>query len=154
MPYNKNKLSSVIRKSLPERALDFSLTKSQTERINTIAGVVLAVVAAAGVVVLSAVAPNIFTVLKPLFAKKRLRFKKEKYRSVSQSFYYLKKSGLIKIRPTKKDFKIFITNLGRQKMTKLNLNTLTIQRHARWDGKWWQVPRISLLRITGGEPIC
>ena len=106
MPYNKNGLSSVVRESLPQAGAGFSLTKAQMEKLDTVAGVVLAVVAVAGVVALSAAAPNIFTVLKPLFAKKRLRFDKQKQRSVSQSFYYLKRSGLINIKPSKSDFKI------------------------------------------------
>jgi hypothetical protein len=139
MRYYKNTFSAVINETLPQAKEPF-LSPKQLDSLKTVSGVIVSIIAAAGIVALSAVAPNIFVALNSFFPRHSPGYsEKEKRRKIIKSFYYLKKSGLIKIKPTGRDYKVFLTALGRKRVQKLNFDTLRIPKTKIWDGKWWQV---------------
>jgi len=65
--------------------------------------------------------------------------KKQRDRKLAKTFYYMKRSGYVIMKPTRGDFKIFLTHLGRKRYQKLNFQTLQIQKPKKWDHRWWQV---------------
>lgn len=108
--------------------------------------ITLAVIAVAGAATLAVVAPHILFALigvsgGPLPRRGRLsqHTKREKDIKVAQAFYYLKRSGKIKMRWNGQDFKIMLTKLGRDRLRHLELATLFVRKPKKWDGKWWQV---------------
>lgn len=135
------KTRTVIRKSVPKEIPPL-LNPLQVEKLKTASGVVLVLVGVAGAVLLSAAAPNAFIAIEKLFDKKQ-RFRhfshKEKEQKVIRSFYYLKKHGYIRMKPTREDIKIYLTKLGRKKLQKMNLENLTIWKPKEWNKKWWAV---------------
>lgn len=136
-----NKIGTVIRQSLPLEKKPL-LTAEQIEKLKTAGGIALGIIGVAGIIALSAVAPNMFYAFDKLFSKKYRGHKftrKEKERKIAKTFYYLKESGYIRMRPSGKDFKIFLTKLGKGKLKKMNLETLIVKKPSSWDGKWWQV---------------
>lgn len=134
------KIGTVIRKSTPlEKQPRF--TEKQVEKFKTVSTVVLGIVGVAGAIALSAVAPNIFVAIDKLFLQKRphRKFsKKEKDLKVAQTFYYMKRSGQIKMKLKGNDFVIALTKLGKRRLKKLQFETLRILPQKSWDGKWWQ----------------
>lgn len=135
------KTRSIIRKSVPKEIPPL-LTPEQVEKLKAASGVALVLVGVAGAILLSAVAPNAFVAINKLFLKKS-RYRKlshgEKEQKVIRSFYYLKKHGYIRMKPTREDVKIFLTKLGRRKLQKMNLENLTVTRPGKWDNKWWVI---------------
>lgn len=135
------KIGAVIRKATPaEKPSRF--TPEQIEKLKSAGNVALAILLGSGVVALSAVAPNMFIAIEKLFLSKypnRHLSKKEKDIKMSQAFYYLKRSGYIIMRPTARDFKIYVTKLGKRKWKKLEIETLTIPHPRSWNGTWWLV---------------
>lgn len=135
------KIVEVIRESTPQEKIS-KVSPEQIQKLKTISAVALAIVGVAGVVTLSAIAPNIFIAIERLFLEKsssRKLSKREKDQKVAKTFYYLKRSGLIKMKPTGQDFLIFLTRFGKKRMEKLNIDTLIVPEPKFWDGKWWQV---------------
>jgi len=131
----------VIRTSLPKEPEPL-LTAEQIEKLKTVGEITLGIVGIAGIIMLSAIAPNMLYAFDKLFSKKypnRKFTRKEKLRKITRTFYYLKDHGYIRMRPDGQDFKIFLTRLGRRKLKKLNFDTLIIKEPKRWDGRWWQV---------------
>ena len=130
----------MIRRSLPKDAKPF-LTPEQMEKLKTAGAVTLAVIAGAGILTLSAVVPNAFIAIDKLFFKKGRgnMSRKEREQKVVRAFYYLKKHGLILMRPTKEDVKIFLTGAGRRRLKKFNIENLVIPKPAKWNKKWWLV---------------
>lgn len=137
------KIGSVIRSSTPsERERRPRLTPQQIEKLKTLSNIALAVIAGVGIIALSAIAPNIFVAVDKIFSEKypnRKFSKREKDIKVSQTFYYMKRSGFIRMKPIGSDFKIFLTKLGKKRLGKLNFENMVIKRPSSWDGKWWQV---------------
>lgn len=141
MKYIKAQIRSIIRQVVPaDKPPRF--TPEQVEKIKTAAGMALVIIGVAGVVTLAAVAPGVLSVLsRTLYRNSRNRrfSKKEKVTKLTRTFYYLKNQGYIKMKPTGKDFKIFLTNLGKRKLKKLQFEHLTVPKPKSWDGKWWQI---------------
>lgn len=136
------KIGAIIRKSLPlEKKPRF--TEEQIERFKSASAVALALIGVAGVVLLSAVAPNIFIAIDKLFLKKRYphhKFsKREKDRKLADIFYYMKRSGQIKMKLTGKDILVSLSKRGWRRLEKLNFEAIQIPRPKIWDGNWWQV---------------
>lgn len=135
------KIGAVIRESLPAEKRP-RLTPEQIEKLKTAGAIALVIVGLAGVIVLSAAAPNIFYALGKIFEKKypnRKLTRQEKETKIAQAFYYLKKSRYITMRPTGKDFKLFLTEIGKKRLGRLSFDTMVIKKPRAWDGKWWQV---------------
>ena len=76
----------------------------------------------------------------PFFLKNLLRgFKKwGKYpkRKLSDTFYRLKKEGLIEIRKENHQIYIALTEKGRKKAGWMQIDSLKIKKPKKWDGKW------------------
>ncbi|MBI4050799.1 MAG: hypothetical protein HY396_02390 [Candidatus Doudnabacteria bacterium] len=135
------RIARVIKSALPPEMPPL-LNERQIEKLKTISSAILAVLSVAGAVTLSAVAPNMFTAIDKLFLKNpkpRKYTRKEKEKKLIRNFYYLKDHGLIIMKPSGKDFKIWLTSLGKRRLKKLNLDTLSIPQPKKWDGKWWQI---------------
>lgn len=135
------KIGVIIRNSTPREKTP-KLSEEQIERIKTASTAALIIIGVAGAVALSAIAPNILVAIGKIFLKKspKKRFsKKEKDRKISKTIYYLKSSGLIRMRPTKHDFVIYLTSRGKKRLDKLSLDTITVSKPKSWDGKWWQI---------------
>lgn len=139
MKYYKANLAALIRDSLPEERKPI-LTAEQIERLKTAAETVLAVVAT-GLIMVSAIAPNIFEAGGRRYGRVygRKPSRREQERKIRRTFYYLKERGYIKMKWTGKDFKIFLTRLGKKKIEKIDFENLQIPESRSWDGKWWQV---------------
>lgn len=132
----KKGLHRVIKTALPAD-LPPVLTDEQIGKLKTACGIALSVLGT-GTMLLSVVAPNIFEIFERHFSNRKLTSKKREEKLI-QTFYYLKHHGLIVMKPTIEDFKIFLTKLGKKKLQKLHLETLSVSRPKKWNGKWWQV---------------
>jgi hypothetical protein len=114
------------------------LSDKAMERLKTGSSIALAIIASAGIITLSAVAPNVIGAIGKLTLKRK-RPLGNIQKKTAETFYYLKKSGLINIKRDKKDFLISLTELGRKKTEELNLNSLYIPKPKTWDKRWWLV---------------
>ncbi len=107
--------------------------------------VVLGVLAAAGVAMVSIAAPNALQVLnKILFSKRSRRLgrsftKREKEIKAAQIFYYLKRTGMINLKPAGNDLEASLSPKGKNLLAKAKLSLLKVNRKPKWDGKWWQI---------------
>ena len=137
----KTNITAEIKKTTNWQRPTVELTDDQKQLIKTVAGAALAVIATAGVIAIAAAAPNIFAAVDKVYrqAKGKKHSFKEKRAKTAQAFYYLKKQGLIQIKPNKNGLLARITPKGRDKIRKLNLDTLRVKRPKHWDGKWWLV---------------
>lgn len=141
MKYTRIQVRSIISQTVPDDKKP-RFTDEQIDKIKTAGAITLTILGIAGVITLSAVAPNVLSVLgRTLFKNSRnKRFtKKQKVTKVARTFYYLKDRGYIKMKPSGKDFKIFLTKLGKRRLKKLEFEHLTITKPKKWDGKWWQI---------------
>ncbi len=137
---NSDILSAIKAATANQRPL-IELTAGQKEALKSVAGAALAVIATAGVVMVAAVAPNVFQAIYKInrFNRgKRYSFK-EKQLKTAQAFYYLKRRGLIELTNTPNGLWAKLTNKGRYKMEQLHFDTLRIKPTKQWDGKWWIV---------------
>ncbi len=140
MKYHKYQIGTTLRKMDPSRDPIFDLNKDQLELIGNASKIVLVILAAAGAITLAAVAPNIFTTLDKLYKLKGKKYtKRQKEIKTAQTFYYLKKSGLIKFTKNKNDIKLFLSSLGKKKVDQISFEALSITKPKKWDGRWWQV---------------
>lgn len=135
----KPKILAKIKSATESKRPIFELTDGQKQRLKTAAGVALTVVAAVGVIAISAAAPNVFQAVDKIYkiTKGKKHSFKAKQLKTAQAFYYLKRCGLIQIQTTSKGLFASLTAKGREKMEKLNLDTLRINKPKTWDGKWW-----------------
>lgn len=137
----KFSLASYVSQSLPDKRI-IKLTQEQIESLKTVSQVALAVIGVAGMISIAAVAPNALQALN-LFLPKKNKFKKwsreEKLKKVEDSFYYLKRSGLVDFKKSGKDWLLSLTDLGKKRLPKLNIGTIVIPKPKEWDGKWWLV---------------
>ena len=132
--------SEVERATQNQRPL-IELSAEQKEQLKTAAGAALAIIAAAGVLTIAVVAPNLFQAIDKIYRiskRKKLSFQ-QKQKKVEQTFYYLKRQGLIQIRPESKGLVARLTQKGKDKVKALNVNTLQVPKPKAWDGKWWLV---------------
>src|SRR5574340_235889 len=142
---NKNTLQQIINKMEPQDKKPWiEIDKKDLDGLKTVGEVVLTLVAAAGVITLSAVAPNIFSALGSMrwvqktFSSNSTKYK-EQGRRIGKSFSYLKNKGYITITPKGEDFKVRISQKGRDKILTFKYSRLFIKKPDQWDGKWWLV---------------
>lgn len=130
-----------VSQALPDKRI-IKLSKKQIESLKKVSSVALAVIAAAGVISIAAVAPNAFHALN-LFLPKKNRYRSwsrgEKIRKVEETFYYLKRSGLVRFKKSGKDWLLSLTELGKKRLPQLDLASLAVPKPKRWDGKWWLI---------------
>lgn len=143
MGYYKPSIERIINEAAPkEKRPKFQLTEKQLEVVKTISGVVLGVAIVAGTIVLSAMAPNIFVALDKIFGKGGRRansgtYFDERTQRVTKAIYYLKSKEYIKLVPQGKDFLVKITQKGRIKTRKFQIDAMKLNSQGNWDGKWW-----------------
>lgn len=134
------KYSKLFTSNLPKQKSAL-LDNQQLAKLHRASEIALGVIGALGIISLAVMAPNLLQILDRFIYKKD--FKKissnEKQKRTLRTFYYLKQKGFIKLKPDKEDYKIFITNLGRKKLQKLNLAFVSVTRPRKWNGRWWQV---------------
>lgn len=137
----KHQISKAINKGLKERYV-FTLNKRQLEHLKTASQVVLAVVATTGIIALAIAAPNALKVLHSV-SKLRKKYKNlgfdEKQNKLQDTFYYLRRSGLIRFRGEKSGLHLILTEKGKKFLEKLGFKTLQVKKPKIWDKKWWVV---------------
>ena len=139
--YTYNRAGTIIRNSLPKEKR-LRLTEEQIGKLKTVSSIALVIIGVAGIIALSAVAPNIFYALDKIFgnkAKKPQLSRRDKVAKVTRTFYYLKEQGLIKTRSQGNNLLVFLTSLGKRRLKKVDFESLAIKRPKSWNGKWWQV---------------
>lgn len=97
---------------------------------------ILKILLTAGIICLAAQSPYFFPALwKDLQRKKSWRFRenKEKFRN---AFYYLKKKGYLNIEKANHQIYISLTEEGKKKAGRYQINDLKIEVPPKWDGKW------------------
>ncbi len=117
-------------------------TEAEIKVFKTIGGVVLAVIATAGVMTMSAIAPNIFSVIGKFKSKKLNGYgmsKREKQKQAVQTLYYLKKHNLIKFKKTAKEVFLTITKKGKKCFENINFYNIKVEKPSNWNGKWWLI---------------
>ncbi len=76
----------------------------------------------------------------PYFASNLIRnikkFKAKDKQKVNSAFQYLRKSGLIKIEKDGFDVRVSLTEKGKKRAGKYQINDLKIEIPNKWDGKW------------------
>lgn len=135
------KIGAIIRKATPEETPPL-LSPEQIERLKRTSEIVLVILAGAGIVALTAISPNILGAMAKLWERHfpdRRYSKRERDQQVTHAFYYLKRSGQIRLQKTKNDFLVSLTPLGKKRLQELDFKTLSIPKPVRWDKKWWLV---------------
>ena len=94
-----------------------------------IAKLLLVAIGLTGLVLASAVAPNLLQLLPRKF---RSRYSTK---SLNQSIEALKRKGLLKLVPTKTGFKLILTAKGEAEFLACELGQKSLKRR-RWDKKW------------------
>lgn len=105
----------------------------ESERTEAYIGrAVLAMIGLGGILVVGAIAPNIFSAFG--------RFGKEKYigeKQIHGSVYYLRRKGLVKfIKISDNTCEIRITKRGKSKLAEFAIENLCLDDKKPWDGKW------------------
>ena len=138
---NKVILKQAVDKSLQE-TFKYQLNRKQTEQLKTLSQLVLAVVAATGIVTVASVAPNAIKTLN-YSLKFRKKFKglayDEKEKKMERVFYYLRDSGFIKFYGESSNLKITLTEKAKNWLVKVGFRTMLVNKPKAWDGKWWLV---------------
>ncbi len=139
MSLNKISIYKQVKSNLPKKG-KLELSPQQLERIKSVSKVALGLIAVAGVVTIAAIAPNLFMAVDKIFLKKGKKLnRRQKEEKIIKTFYYLKKSGLVKIKHQGKSMQVLLTKLGLEKSKALQIDACYIPKPARWDGKWWLV---------------
>lgn len=138
---DRSQIGAVIRNSLP-KGKPPRLTPEQIKNLKTAAEIALKIIATVPVATLAMIVPDIFESIDELFYEKnpnRKPSRSEKTQKVIRTVYYLKEHRFIRMKQSGKDFKVFLTKLGRKKAEKIDFNNLAVSKSRSWDGKWWQV---------------
>ncbi len=134
-------LSGLVLQATANQKPLMELTESQKEKLKTVAGITLALIAAAGTITVAAIAPNILQAVAKIHKqtkKSKLSFKEKRIKT-AHTFYYLKRYNLIQLRSSPKGLIATLTDRGKKHLEKLSFNTLQIPREKKWDGKWWLI---------------
>lgn len=140
-PAKRPKLAALINRNsgLPKEWF----TAKEIESFQQASLVVLALIATAGIALVSIAAPNALKILTPLFSKKnslgRRLNKRETEIKTAQVFYYLKRSGLINLKSSEADFAASLTKKGLERLARIKFNLLKPPMQKLWNKKWWQV---------------
>lgn len=88
-----------------------------------------------GAIAIAATSPHFLSNL----LKARQKFKKYSKKKISDTFYQLKKQGLIEVNRDNHQLYISLTPQGKRKAGWLQIDDLRIDRPQRWDKKWWLI---------------
>lgn len=133
------KIAELIDRAAPKEKIR-KLTPEQIKKIKKVSSLVLSVLAIAGIVSLAVVAPNILAAVGAVMKSSgRKPSRQDKITQTTRAFYYLKRSGLVKFSPTGKEILVSLSELGKKKFEKLNVDLTEVKKSLHWNGKWWQV---------------
>jgi len=93
----------------------------------------------AGGIIIASTSPYFLTRFLPKLIKHvsyRLSCRKKKNRKFTNAFYYLRSKGFIKIENRKEQIYISLTEEGRKKAGKYQIDELKISKPRKWDKKW------------------
>ncbi len=97
--------------------------------------IVLSVIALSGVIIVGAMAPNIFQI----FGRSR-RGSQYSPQQLRNSVYYLRRKKYIEIIKEGDDkITVKLTNKGKRRIKEFSIDDLTISKPKSWDKKWWVV---------------
>jgi hypothetical protein len=125
-----------------ETTLETSLKKEllkiikENRKAKTTLNATLALIALSGVLTFGIVAPNTFSALTHFIARrKKERYKN--YRELWRGFHDMKKRNEIKFVKKTNHYLVYKpTLLGKQKIKKMILEELTLEKPKKWDKKW------------------
>lgn len=136
----KPNVKYVVKKNLPTFSKKPSkplLSRGQVEKLKTVGGVLLGLVAVGGMLTLAAAAPNAVQLIGYLPGVKGKKKWRDVEDEITKAVYYLKKQQYIELTPAAGDYKIKITQRGREKIQKFNIKSVQVPSQGKWDGKWW-----------------
>ncbi|OGE76777.1 MAG: hypothetical protein A3C85_03465 [Candidatus Doudnabacteria bacterium RIFCSPHIGHO2_02_FULL_48_21] len=130
-----------IKNSSPKAG--FELSEDQKAHLRTAGEVALAVAMTAGVVALSAIAPNAFVALDKIFGKKQYGSRKntvvKRQNQLTKSFYYMRRQGYINIEKRGGLLMVYPTKKGQERLREINFKNLSVKKPKHWNGNWWMV---------------
>lgn len=85
-----------------------------------------------GAIAIASTSPYFATNLLRAFPNKKRYKRKELY----NRFYQLRKAGLLDIQRKNKQMYVFLTEEGKRKAGRFQINSLQITKPQKWDGKW------------------
>lgn len=137
----RNSLKKEIIQAAPQAG--FELSEQQLKYLRTVGQVALAITITAGVVAISAVAPNIFGALDEVFGRKQYGSRKstleKRAEQLAKSFYYLRRQGFIKLEKHGDLFSIAPTKKALERMRRIKFEILQVTRPKKWNRTWWIV---------------
>ena len=86
----------------------------------------------AGAITLAATSPYFM----PSLLKRYVRWRKYKNKKIYDAFYRFKKQGLINIEKSNHQVYISLTERGKEKAGKYQIDDLFIKKQKKWDNKW------------------
>jgi len=138
--YERLNLAQLVGQDKPEKQ---RFDPKKIERLKTYSDVVLGILAVAGILTVTVLAPNALQALK-IFEGRRKRPGRpyspaQSRQKLTRTFYYLRKRGQIEFRRKGSDYEIFLTNSGKREVRRFEMETLRVPRQEKWDGRFWQV---------------
>ena len=123
--------------------INMPITKKQKEKAIKISKEILKYLLISGAILIAASSPYFASSL----IRDIKRFKTKDKQKINNAFQYLRKSGLIKIEKDGFDARISLTENGKKRAGKYQINDLKIEIPNKWDGKWrviiFDIPDIS-----------
>jgi len=118
---------------LKERVENFLDSGKPSAQITKVA---LALIFVAGVLTITAMAPNVFQV----FGRRYKKVGKYEKRQFQKNMFYLKKKGFVEVIKESDDKTIVrITRKGQQKLIEYSIDEMEIKKPEKWDRKWRMV---------------
>lgn len=108
----------------------------ENERAKTVLNATLALIAFGGVLTCATIAPNAFSVFTHMASRQR-KEKYEQYKKIWRSFHNLKKQRALEFVEEKDGYLVYKpTKHGKEKIKKLILNEMILEKPKKWDKKW------------------
>lgn len=107
-------------------------TKARVLKSGKVVGkAILVTLALGGILVVGAVAPNIFIAIKKILDAKHtpwMQDQKKRDKKIHDSFAYLRKAGLVKMEYRGKQLYISLTSKGKKRANKCQIDLLEVKR--------------------------
>ena len=99
-----------------------------------IAKIVLSVIAVAGVLAVTAIAPNALRAIDLFYKKEKRKYHREYY--LKKTIAKMKENGLIEFQQRSSKSFVRLTEKGRRELLKYQLRETIIEKPKKWDKKW------------------
>jgi len=106
----------------------------KTTQKSAVIDAVLDLLALGVIVSTTLVAPNVAQVFGKMYNKRSDRRTQE--REARALLHYMKRQGIVQIVEADGEYRLDITQKGRSRLVRRQLDTLSIPAPTRWDGKW------------------